>query len=69
MGLRLFVFIDGDEVAAFQASVVPRVGDAVWFKTLDTQATVIVESVEHQMDRSDPDRYRSHDVCLYCRRK
>ena len=69
MGLRLFVFIDGDEIAAFPASAVPRAGETLWLKTLDTEATVIVDDVEHQLDRSSPDTYGGHDVCLYCRRK
>lgn len=67
--LRLFIFADGEEVAAITAAHVPRVGDDVWFKTVDTEMTVTVERVEHQMDRSTAATYSTHDVCLYCRKK
>lgn len=69
MALRLFVFVGGDQVAAFEASCVPRVGEAIWCKTLDFEGSAIVESVEHQFDKSRRDGYGNHDVCLYCRAK
>lgn len=67
--MRLF-FVDGvKEIAAFEAEAAPRVGDAVWIKTHDFIGTVLVESVEHQFDRSSAERYASHDVQLTCRLK
>ena len=66
---RLFLFLDGDEQASFTASVVPRVGEAVWLKTLEYEGTVLVESVEYQFDRSKAETYGNDDVCLYCKRK
>lgn len=69
MTTRLFIFVAGDEVAAFTADHIPRVGDVLWFKTLDASDVVVVEGVEHQFDRSKSETYSTHDVSLYCRKK
>lgn len=62
--MRLFVFLNGDEVAALNADSAPRIGDALWIKTLDGEWSLTVGGVEHQLDRSVPNS--NHDVCLYC---
>jgi hypothetical protein len=64
--MRLFFFVDGDQVAAFEADVVPRVDDAVWVKTVDYEDTLIVKAIEHEFDRSTVERYKTHDVSLTC---
>lgn len=70
MAIRLFLYKEGGEhVAAFEATDVPRVGEAVWCKTLDFEGTLVVESVEHQFDRSGVETYRNQDVSLFCRTK
>lgn len=69
MALRLFIFVDGNEVATMSADIVPRVGEALWFKTHNLEMTVEVDAVEHQLDRSRADTYATHDVCLYCHHK
>jgi hypothetical protein len=65
--MRLFFFVDGDQVAAFEAGAAPRTGEAVWIKTLDFEGNLIVETVEHEFDRSSAERYASHDVSFNCR--
>jgi hypothetical protein len=67
--MRLFIVVNGKDVAAFEADAAPRVGESVWFKTRDEQGTYVVEDVEHQFDRTKAETYSSHDVTLYCRLK
>ena len=70
MGLRLFIEIDGEQVAAMSAHAVPRVGDDVWFRDVErVTATVTVLHVEHQLDRSNSVTYGTHDVKLTCKHK
>lgn len=66
MALRLFIFSHGDEVAAVAADHVPRVGDTLWVKTLEGEWNLLVQEVEHQLDRGTSASYGNHDVCLYC---
>jgi hypothetical protein len=67
--MRLFFFVAGDQVAALEANAVPRSGEAVWIKTLDYEGSLIVETIEHEFDRSRVENYTSHDVSLNCRKK
>ena len=67
--MRIFVFLNGDEVAAFEATHIPRVGETVWCRTLDGEWSLVVNEVEHQFDKSKADTYSSHDVSLYCSEK
>lgn len=65
--MRLFFVVDNCTVASFEAQAVPRVGEAVWYKTCDDEGDLIVEAVQHQFDRSTAERYGSHDVSVRCR--
>jgi hypothetical protein len=65
--MRLFFEVEGDEVAAFEAAAAPRVGETAWIKTIDFQGVLLVESVQHQFDRSSAETYSNHDVCLRCK--
>jgi hypothetical protein len=65
--LRLFIFVDGNEVAVLPACQIPRIGEKIWCKTPDYCNTLIVEDVEHQLDRSDVETYSNHDVEIKCR--
>lgn len=66
MTLRLFLRMRGVDVAAFAADHVPRVGETVWCKTPRYEGSMIVQRVEHQFDRSVPEKYGNQDVILYC---
>ena len=65
--LRLFIEVDGKELADFDVLHVPRVGERVWLKSLDWSGTVIVDDVEHRFDRSRADGYGTQDVVIKCR--
>lgn len=67
MDIRLFIEKDGEQLAALNVAVAPRVGDLIWFKAVDGEGSVEVLSVEHQLDRSNPESYSKHDVVVKCR--
>ena len=70
MSVRLFIYKEGGaHVASFTADAVPRAGETLWCKTLGSEDTLIVESVEHQFDKSEVGTYGNHDVALYCKTK
>jgi hypothetical protein len=67
--MRMFLFVDGEEITAWSVEAIPRVGDAVWVKTAGYEGTSIVESVEHQFDLVKQETYGTQDVCLYTKSK
>jgi len=67
--MRLFLVVDDCTVATITgAKSVPRVGEAIWCKTIDYEGDVIVQIVQHQFDRSAAEHYLGHDVSLRCRK-
>ena len=70
--VRLMFKINDEEAFTIEAASVPMVGDLLLFSTPDFEGSfdgsLVVQSVEHQTDRSSAEQHDSHDVCLICRR-